>query len=218
LVRLSRARFLIWVAQFAAALALIAIPWPGLARGFSAGYAALVNQALFAHLAFGQGGHARLRPAEADELRGPQNVTPDSVIALQVDGYTGDLTFGMSLRRDAYLPIGILLATVLTAPLPWRRRLRGAAGGGAVMLLLTGACQWFGVLWLFASHLAAVMALGARSQALIDGLYQSLLLPPANRFLVPLFLGIALVWRQLGRSAAAVSGPADLPQPAPATT
>ena len=186
-----------WGLRLVAGLLLLALPWPGLAAGFAAGYAAVVDRLLLDHIGFGQGGHAQLRAADAAEKRAADNVIPDAVIALGVDGYAGELKVTMSLRRDAYLPICVLGLVVLCAPLPLRRRLRALAVGLPAIVVLTIVCQWFGILWLFANRLSKVMALGPRAASLVDGVYQVLLLPPANRFLVPLLLGIGLVWWQL---------------------
>jgi hypothetical protein len=200
LSRLDRRAVWLWAARFGLGLLLLALPWPGFNDRFVAGYSALVNHLVLAHVTFGQGGHAQLRSADAIARRADQNVVPDAVIGLRVDGYGGELPIAMSLRRDAWLPICVLLAVILAAPLPGRRRGRALCVGIPTIVALTIACQCFGILWLFSQQLATVMTLGPRAKSLIDGLYQTLLLPPANRFVVPLLLGIALIGWQLGSS------------------
>jgi hypothetical protein len=190
LQRLDRRQIGWWFAGAVVGFCLLALPWRSVATGFAAGYAAAADAVLFDHLTFGRGGHARLRPLRAGEADAAANVTPDAVIVLRVDGYSGEVPWTMSLRRDAYLPIAVLFAVVAAAPVPWRRRLRALAIGLPAIVVLTLGCQWFGILWLFGFNLRAVVDWSARQTELTDGLYQILLLPPANRFVVPLLMGI----------------------------
>ena len=199
--RFDRRGLWLWAGRLALGLLLLALPWPGVNAAFVAGYSKLVDALVLDHLTFGRGGHARLRPALAVETRTDQNVVSDAVIALRVDGYSDELKIAMSLRRDAYLPICVLLAVIAAAPLPWRRRGRALGWGLPAIIALTVVCQWFGILWTFSQQLAPVMAWGPGPASLIDGLYQALLLPPSNRFVVPLLLGSALVVLSLSTTA-----------------
>jgi hypothetical protein len=200
----DRAFVLRWCAGAIGIFALLALPWPGSAQGFARGYGALANAIVFAPAHFGPVGRARLAPLTEDIVAGEsagaglQGVVPDAVLALRVDGHTGELRFGVSLRRDAHLVLAVLFAVILAAPLGWRRRARALAVGVPVVLLLTLACQWLGAACLFASRLRTIYPLGPTMQALLDTSYEALLLPPANRFVVPLIVGLASCWWQRG--------------------
>ncbi len=126
-------RLLVAGATFAAIL--IGGGWPSarLAHGFSAAYSGLANGVLGV-MTFGQGGRARLSARDETTLRAGDAVAADTLITLTVDGHPRAARLGISLRRDAYLPLLILLATVLAGPLPWRGKLR--LGAGALLIEL----------------------------------------------------------------------------------
>jgi hypothetical protein len=201
----DRAFALRWCAGAIGIFALLALPWPGSAQGFARGYGALANAIVFAPAHFGPLGRARLAPLTDDvagesSAAGSQGVVPDAVLALRVEGHTGELRFGVSLRRDAHLVLAVLFAVILAAPLGWRRRARALAVGVPVVLLLTLACQWLGAACLFASRLGTIYPLGPTMQALLDTSHEALLLPPANRFVVPLIVGLASCCWQRGHA------------------
>jgi hypothetical protein len=181
-----------WFALFAGGVLLLALPWPGLRQAWARGYGAAMNAALLSRVTFGERGHAHLRPAGPGEAAGADNIVPDSILELRVDGYQGELKLGASLRRDGYLPLVFVLAAIATAPLPWRGRLRALAVGLPAILILAASCQWLGLLWIFSHQLRGVLELGPASRTLVEGGFETLLLPPANRFLVPLLLGFGL--------------------------
>lgn len=182
-------RLLVAGATFAAVL--IAGGWPSarVAHGFAVAYSGLAN-VILASITFGNGGRARLVAAETNVSRVGDAVAADTQIALTVDGRTNSARLGISLRRDAYLPLLILLATVLAGPLAWRRKLQvGAIGLGIELLITLGAVVLL---------VGSALALGVpglyppRSAALWDLASRTLLLPPGNRFIVPLGIGVAL--------------------------
>ena len=200
LARLDQRRAWRWFAGFSACLLVLALPWPGLREGFARAYSGSLDLVLLDHITFGKGGHARLRAASVEERKIEAHVATDAVLVLRVEGHTGTLDVGMSLRRDAYLPIVMIIALIAAAPLPWRRRGHALAIGVPVTVGLTIACQWLGALWMFCNRLPSVVPLGALAHAIVDGSFDLLLLPPANRFVVPLLVGLGLVWWQARRS------------------
>ena len=84
------------------------------------------------------------------------NVTADAALALSVAGYDGDLAMGMSVRRDAYLPLWILIALLIAAPLPFARRMKALAIGVPLMLALNLAALELLVTWTFAFQLRGI--------------------------------------------------------------
>jgi hypothetical protein len=150
-------------------------------------------------MTFGHGGHARLSPR--DELvRGAGDaVTADATLSLSVDGFEGDVALGVSLRRDACLPLLVVSAAALAAPGAPRRRGQRLVVGFAVVLAYTIAALCLVVLWTFVVRMRDVYAVSDLSRATVDLAHRMVLVPPANRFIVPLAVGVALgFW---GRSA-----------------
>jgi len=193
----SRRRWAISGAAFV--LLLILGGWPAISvrRAFSGVYAATANL-LFGAMTFGRGGHARLAPMEPTTVRRPgENVTSDARLSLTVDGRAGELAFGLSLRRDAYLPLLILMAAILAAPLRAKDKLYALLVGLPAVLALTIASLWWLVLWLFTHQVGGVYPARPAWEAVIDLLFRALLLPPGGRFLVPFLMACALVaWRR----------------------
>lgn len=189
--RLSTRKGVLAVATFAAVL--IAGGWPSerVARWFSVGYSALANVAL-ARMTFGHDGKAHLSPLEHVASRAGDPIESDTMLVLEVERPHRQARLGISLRRDAYLPLLIVVAVMAAGPLPWRRKLRFGGLGLLFELLVTLAA----VLLLVSSILAAgVPGLYAPSTAsLLDLASRSLLSPPGNRFMIPLGVGILLSW------------------------
>jgi hypothetical protein len=191
----TRRRIAIGAALFGAVMLVGGWPWPGVARAFSALYCPLGN--LFvAHQTFGRGGHARLAPLDKIERRSSDNVTADASIALTVDGFEGDMRMGVSLRRDAYLPLLLGIALIVAAPLAMRPRLRSLAVVVPVLLLWTMAVFELLVTWTFATQLRGIYASSPLQLRLVDLAYGALLAPPGNRFIAPIALAIGtIIWQ-----------------------
>ena len=130
----------------------------------------------------------------------------DTSVVLTADGQPGRALLGISLRRDAYLPLLIVLAVVLAAPIPWRRKLRCAGWG----LLIELGVTWVALVLLVGSALAAGLPglYGPTATALWDLAARTLLMPPGNRFVIPLGIGIGLA---LANSRALMARSAPLP-------
>ncbi len=187
-------RVAVSLAVFFALLVVGAWPWPPIQRGWSAIYCPFANL-IIAPQTFGQGGHARLRPLPRIERHPTDNVTADAALALTVDGFDGDLAIGMSVRRDAYLPLWISIALLIAAPLGFARRLKALAIGIPVMMALNLAALELLVTWTFAFQLRGIYPADTVTvwTRLVDLAYGALLTPPGNRFIAPLGVGAALI-------------------------
>jgi hypothetical protein len=188
------------LALFLALMVVGAWPRPGAARAFSVIYCPIANLVL-GHQTFGRGGHARLLPLDDVVRRDGDNVTADTALSLTVAGFTGDLRLGVSLRRDAYLPLLILVALIAASPLPAARRLAALAIGIPIMTALNLAALDLLVVSTFALRLKAIYDAGAVARGLLDFAGGALLTPPGNRFIAPLVLGAAIIAWQCTRRA-----------------
>lgn len=206
----ERRRWLRAAGLFVALLLVGAWPIDLARRGFSAAYAATAN-VLVTAVTFGRGGHARLAALDRPRERGPgEEVSADANLLLAVDGYEGELPVGVSLRRDAYLPLLIVLAAVVAAPLPWRRKGRALLVGLPAVFALTLVSLWLLVMWLFTHQLRGVYTAVPARDWLLDLIFRAFLLPPGHRFLVPFLLAAALVAWQKRVTAGATVGPLQL--------
>jgi hypothetical protein len=185
------------VVAFFLLLAVAGWPWPTVRRAFASAYCATVGAAL-AQLSFASGsGHARLLPAPPDAVRRPgDNITADAVVELSLDGRPGHPRLGVSLRRDAYLPLLILVAAIAVAPLSIRSKAISWLIG--VPLVLGGSLAALAMLvsWVLAGGLGPQSAV--KSSAL-DLAVRLLVAPPGNRFIAPLVLAALLIAVRLRR-------------------
>jgi hypothetical protein len=161
--------------------ALLAAPWPGLARAYATVYSAAAT-ALVGD--FGRG-EARFRPA-ADG-----NAAHDVEIGLRRQGDERDAAWAPhNARVLGYLPSAELAALVLASPVPWRRRLRALAMGMAVLHAFLGLR--LGIM------LAAWFSQDSPWQTLDPGDATAAFLARANEALVvsatPSFLAPIVVW------------------------
>lgn len=170
-----------------------AAPWPGLRPVWSAAYSTVANVA-FDQITFGRGGHARLRPAVGAELDVKEAVATDTIVKVTVTGHTGELLFGVSARRDAQLPLALLVAVLMAVPLPATRRIGSLLAGTFVCVCASVGLLYVGVASFFAERLATVWAPSPFASQVLQLANSILLLPPANRFVLPLVLGVVLVW------------------------
>jgi hypothetical protein len=195
------------VALFLGLLVLGAWPSTSVELAFSAAYCRCANLVLD-QVTFGGRGHAHLNALSSIDRRATDNVTADAVLALSVDHYRGSLPLGISLRRDVYLPLLIVLALIAAVPLPVRQRLTCLPIAAGVTMVAGIAANALVAAWTFSVELKGIYAPGSTATALRSFAYSALLLPPGNRFVAPLVLGLGLVaWvsgvRRLGRRAAA---------------
>ncbi len=186
------------VGLFLGILALGAWPSPRVALSFSAAYSALANLVLAGHT-FGERGRAVLVPLREINRREGDNVTADAVLALSVEGYTGSLPLGISLRRDVYLPLLIVLALIAAFPLQTKQRLRCLALGVPTTLAAGITANWLVAAWTFSVELNGVYPASPTEKRLVEWAYGALLAPPGNRFIAPIALAAALIGWQLTR-------------------
>jgi hypothetical protein len=120
-------------------------------------------------------------------------IVEDARLVLSVDGFEGELPFGLSTRRDAYLPALLLLGAVAGAPLGARRKLVCVGAGIATVWVLSLVCVHLTAVWIFATRLEGVYAADSAWRGVLDVVAGALLLPPSNRFALPLVLALGLV-------------------------
>jgi hypothetical protein len=196
-------RRLVAALTFFLVLAVAGPPWPPVRRGFARAYCAVMN-GLLGPLGFGQGGHVHVSPGNQDAtgrtLAG--EVTTDTVMLMTIEGKRGGATVGLNARRDGYLPLVLLLASVIAAPLGRRARLRCLFAGGLVQGAAMVASLWLFVLWNFTVGLAVrgLYSLTPLQLRAVDVAFRTLLLPPGNRFIFPLLVAAALIGPQLRAS------------------
>lgn len=185
------------VLLFAGIVVIAGWPQAEVARRFSVVHSYVTN-AVLDSVTFGKGGHAVLDPVRPQGST-DENVLADATVLVSVDGFKGNLAFGMSARRETYIPLLILLALVVVAPLPMKKKPLVAAIGIAVVGLLATAGTVLQIFYIFASQMPSVVTLSAPALRALTFAYQALLLPPSNRVIVPLAVGGALVAWQLAR-------------------
>jgi hypothetical protein len=164
-------------------------PWPVVRRAFAAVYAGALDGVL-GPLTFGTGGHVSFLSGDrtADGRKPEGEVTSDTVLELSVARYQGTLAYGISARRDAYLPL-IILAAGMAALWPlgrFRSRLVALAFGVELMVIVGAA--WLFVVWSFALSVRGVYDTSPFQKRALDLAFRTLLLPPGNRFIAPLLL------------------------------
>jgi len=164
------------VAGFLRLLGIAGWPWPTVRRAFASAYCATAGALLSAASFSGGAGHARLLPAPAISVRHPgDNVTSDAVVELFLDGSPGHPRLGVNLRRDAYLPLLILVSAIAVAPL--RRRGKAICWLVGVPVVLAGSLGALLMLisWVFAGGLGPPDALKSKT---LDLAVRMLLEPP----------------------------------------
>ena len=194
--RLARSALL-----FLGIVLLGAVPHPWAAPVLNRVEVALVDGGLSC-FEFGKGGRARVAPL-AGVSRGPgDNVDADALLLLSVAGFDGDLPFGISLRRDVFLPWLILAAVLAAAPISRIVRLFspllaalivGPASVGAYALLS---------MWTFTTQVRGVYTASPAALRFTEFAYGALLVPPGNRFIAPLGVGLLIVFLDRRRRSA----------------
>src|SRR5215831_7645144 len=110
LPRLDRRQAAARVAAFLVLLGVAGWPWSAVRHGFSSAYCATVGAALSLVSFRGGTAHARLVAAPPTDVRRPgENVTSDAEVELSLDASPRRAHLGVNLRRDAYLPLLLLV-------------------------------------------------------------------------------------------------------------
>jgi hypothetical protein len=181
------------VATFLLVLALGAWPWPGVQRGFGSALCAIANSTL---QQFTLRGYVdiHLTPAIPPPPRGAQDqVETDTYLNIAVRGHAAPMRFGLSLRRDAYLPLVLFVALMSAAPLAPAKRWFGLLLGSAITVVVAALSIWVLVLLLLATELPRLYAPPAWWKSILNGLFGLWLTPPSNRVIAPLALAAAWV-------------------------
>jgi hypothetical protein len=196
------------VARLALLIGLGLAPWPGLRKLSDGAFCGLANAAL-RHIEFGDDralgyGSARLILAERrGETRADDGPQWDARLRLQVSGVSQVQEVYVSPRRTAFVPAWLLLSLVLSAPLSVRRKLCCLAAGIPLVLAAAVAAVATTATWLFSQVPGLVYAGTAAQRTAIELAYRALVVPTANRFILPLLLAIALVIWQFPRTTGA---------------
>jgi hypothetical protein len=175
---------------FALLMGIGAWPWPATSRAWSRLVSAVTNPLL----ALGSDASAELTPVGAEaRRRAGDNVNADMLLTIRVHGRGGQLQFGMSARRDSYLPALIFCALVLAAPVGWRTKGLCFATGLPVLALATIGSIYSLIAYLLAHQAPEVYELTPPVVAVLDFLLERWLLPPGNRVIAPLLLAGSLL-------------------------
>jgi hypothetical protein len=144
-----------------------------------------------------------------------QNVVADTMLKIQVLGLKGDMSIGLTLRRDIYLPWLIFGLLILVTPLRWQRKFASLAVGSALTFAVGVASIVLLVAYLASNQLQGIYTPSAALQGFINFAFERWLSPPGNRVIAPLLLAGA-AWAALrtgpARPVEAASAPA-LSQP-----
>lgn len=176
----------IFAAKVALGMLLCAAPWPGLRHGFAKTVSEIAN-AMFEDVRFGGQGRLTLTAVEATPATvHAMGFDYDCVLELSVPGRPS-LPFGMSMRKDLFLPVGWFLTLSLAAPTVTRQKLKACLLGlpllGSLWLCLIGLTA----LWGFSS-MNGVFDFEPSTLTIIDTCVAVLLVPPSHRFVIPLLL------------------------------
>jgi len=193
-------------------LLLTAASWPWSAReiAFSRALSAIGNLC-FEVVPVAPGTEIELVPLlAARERSATENVDSDTQLVLRLAG--GEARLGISLRRDAYLPLSIFVAALLVLPLERRRKL--ASLGLGVPLVLGVAIASVASLAVFVSSQAPGSSVPSWQARLAEFIFDCWLTPPGNRVIAPLLLALGFAlgggqvpgWFRATRARAAATG------------
>ena len=174
-------------------------PWTTVEVGFSRVVSALGNVCL---------GTSRWAPAQLELIAlgvpsqhgASDNVQADTQLLLRLPHPAREARLGLSLRRDAYLPLVIFVAATLVLPLPRRTRLRCLVLG--IPLVLAVAILSLAILATFLLARVPGAGVAAWRAELCQFLFDIWLTPPGNRVIAPLLLAAALGLSAEGRGGA----------------
>ena len=181
------------VGLFCSILLLGGWPYAGAVTAFSRIYCPFLNAGL-SLFELGAGGHARVAPLEEVSRQPGDNVDADAILVLSVDGVGGELPFGISLRRDVFLPWLILVALLAAAPISLIARLGSPVIAAPIAWAASVGAYALLSMWTFATQLRGVYTLAPTALRFTDFVYGALLAPPGNRFIGPLALGMVIVF------------------------
>lgn len=186
----SEGRRWLWrILLFAILFGVGAWPWSTVRVGFSQVLSGVGNVCLVP-LRLVQDAHLRLEPMPEDGGRTPdQNVQADTLVVLTEPSGARLAGLGISLRRDAYLPLLIFAVAIVSLPLNWRAKLLCLGIGTAIVTIvaLASLCALF--VFLASQQPGVVPEWSAKLSSLT---YDCWLVPPGNRVIAPLLLAATL--------------------------
>jgi hypothetical protein len=193
----DRRRIAVSVLGFLVVLALGLPLWSLVRSPFVALYCRAANGA-FGWMTFGRGGRARLAPEAETVHRSGEGASADARVTLTVDGYGGEVSLGIGVRHEAYLPLWLFGAVIAVAPLlSARQKVRCLAAGVPLLFALALGAAWLTTAWTFSHRLRGVYDLGSVSRGLLDLAYRVWILPPARPVAVAAAVAAAAFgWQQ----------------------
>jgi hypothetical protein len=195
---------------FGGIIALGAWPWRAVRVGASEALSALANPVL-SQLTFDRGVSVRLQPLPVDAVRRPDdNVEADTEVVLSVPETPAEARFGISLRRDAYLPLLIFAALALALPL--RPRDKALCLGVGIPTVVAAAVASIVTLVTYFLGVQKGSTVSELQREITTFLFERWLTPPNNRVIAPVLLALALaayVSRDSLRARAASRGALD---------
>jgi len=186
----ERRRILLGAAVFLLVLGCGAVLWSACGFGLSRGTSAVLN-VMLEHVPFDRGVRVELTAMPESHERQPgDSVDADTQVILRAEGYPGQAGFGMSLRRDLYLPLVIFLALTLALPLSARNKAKSLAAGVVVIAGVAAGSIYIVVAYLLAQRTGARPL--EEPTTVISFLFERWLTPPGNRVIAPLLLALGL--------------------------
>ncbi|TPV94164.1 MAG: hypothetical protein B7733_16710 [Myxococcales bacterium FL481] len=188
------------VAVFVLLFAAVAWPRPSWRVAFSEAFCRVAN-VMTRGVEIGNGGRFEFQAASDTSVARSvgENVTSDARLVLTAAHVKGQMVLGINTRRDAFLPLAIFVALIVASPLTaWRKVATVLAGG---LALHVSAVVGYVALarWTFAGLPQPIYRPDAWVRQALDIVFHVVLLPPANRFVVPVLVAALLVWPQIRR-------------------
>lgn len=194
---------------FVLIMGLLAVPWPGVQETYSAAFRKVAGWV------FGSLG------PKAVVLFSPLPIKKSSSVDISMnvgdrtmvekDGSLPTVNQIFSTRYVAYLPTALLVALVLSTPLPCRRRLGALAGGLILIHLFIGFEILLMILYLFNhTEWLPLFGLGGFGVGILDALWNIFIYQIAARFFL-----VAMIWILVTFRAGDLQ---QMLQPAPAST
>lgn len=144
-----------------------------------------------------------LEPAPAGTQRqSTDQVQTDTLLHLSSAG-NRVASYGLSLRRDCYLPWVLFVALVVALPIDVRLRALGVALGSVLILAVAVLSIEFLVDYLVQVRWPDRYDASALGRSLVEFAFDAWLTPPGNRAIAPLLLAAA--WWGIARGASSIA-------------
>jgi hypothetical protein len=197
-MRLSARRWLRAAVVFISIVTVGAWPSKRVARTWSTAMSAVTNPFLHAPW-LAENAHAELSPVLDDaERAATDSIAADTRLRVQVNGVASAAEYGLTLRRDSYLPLLIFVALIIAAPVSALTKLACIVVGAPTIVLMAIGSVHVLVTYVLAHELPTMFADLVERRALLDFVVERWLSPPANRAIAPVLLAAGMV---VGRTA-----------------